>query len=92
MLSQGDTLQRSPRQVSVEVRGETVILGLDAGVYFGLEGVGARIWQMLEVPRKVSEITKLILEEYAVTSEQFEADLRELVEELAGRGLLIVSP
>jgi hypothetical protein len=38
-------------QVSSDLGGEVAILDLKAGVYYGLDTVGARIWNLIQEPR-----------------------------------------
>ena len=39
---------RSDGPVGTSIPGETVILDPAKGVYFGLDGVGARVWELLD--------------------------------------------
>jgi hypothetical protein len=75
-------------QISCNLSGEAVILNLRTGIYFGLNPVGARVWELLQQPRTVSEIRDLLVAEYEVDSARCEQDLYALVEELASRGLI----
>ncbi len=75
-------------QVSTKLEDETVILHLKDGIYFGLNQVGTRIWNLLEVYRSVGEIRDTLLEEYEVEPAQVEGDLLELVKELHAKGLI----
>ena len=43
-------------QVSCDLKGEAVILNFKNGVYYGLNTVGARIWQALQEPKRVAEL------------------------------------
>lgn len=77
-------------QVSARVEGEFVILNLADEVYYGLDGVGARVWELISEPRAVSEVAAAIAAEYEVDPETAERDLLALLEELAGRKLVAV--
>lgn len=79
---------RSPDQVSAEVDGEEVVLHLESGVYFGLEGVAARVWELLASPRTLAELVDRVTEEYAVEREACERDLRRFVGDLEREGLV----
>ncbi len=81
----------SREQSTADLGDEAVILGLAKSQYFGLDGVGARIWQILHEPRTVAEVRDLLLEEYEVEAECCERDLLVLLEELRGEGLLRVT-
>lgn len=79
-----------PAQVMARTVGdETVILDLASGTYFGLDPVGARIWQLMGDDRSLAEICATMLEEYEVEREQLETDVLRLTGELLERGLVI---
>ena len=77
-------------QVSSDLGGEVAILDLKAGVYYGLDAVGARIWSLIQEPRTVNEIRNILLEEYEVEPERCERDLLVLLQRLAEEGLIEV--
>ena len=87
-ISLESTVVRSADQVSTDLGGEVVILGLQSEEYFSLEGVGARIWEMIQEPRTVQEILDAILNNYAVEPERCERDLLAVLGELADEGLV----
>jgi len=74
--------------VSADLEDEVVILNLKDGVYYGLNPVGARIWNLLQQPRTVGEIRDIILQEYETSPQRCEEDLRRLLQEMDGRGLI----
>ena len=82
--------QLSPDAITQEVAGEMVILDLGSEVYFSLDEVGTRIWQMLASGRSIPEIMESLLEEYDVSAAELEADVLALLASLDEAGL--VSP
>jgi hypothetical protein len=78
----------STQQVSCDLHGEAVILEMKRGTYYGLNEVGARVWQSLREPRSVREARDLILSEYQVEPGECERDVLRLVQELADEGLV----
>jgi hypothetical protein len=84
------TLVASSRQVSTNVEGESVILNFDEGVYYGLDEVGARVWELLQSPVTFAAIRERLLAEYEVEPDRCERDLRSLLGELAEAGLVEV--
>ena len=75
--------------VHCDVEDEVVILGLKDGVYYGLNPVGAFIWNIIvQKPKNVAEIRDTVLEEYDVSEEVCEKDLMELLTELSDKGLV----
>ena len=69
---------------------ESVMLDMASGYYFGLDPVGARIWQLLSETSSFAEIVERLAQEYDVTPEQAESDLVRFVQELKANGLLSV--
>ena len=77
-------------QVSCDLAGEAAILNIKSGVYYGLNPVGARIWDLMQQPRKVAEIQDEITNEYEVEPERCARDLVALLEKLFAEGLIEV--
>jgi hypothetical protein len=78
----------SKDQVASDMEGETTILNLKSGVYFGLDSIGAQIWQLIQEPKTLAQIRDVLKAEYDVAPAQLEADIRELLEQLAEQGLV----
>ena len=80
-----------PAQVMArQVGDETVILDLGSGTYFGLDPVGARIWQLIGEGKTLGEICDTMLDEYDVTRESLEHDVMELVARLLEQKLVSI--
>ena len=84
-----DTRLSVPPQVMSRLVGdETVLLDLESGMYFGLDGVGKRIWEAISEGLTLGEIAAVIVSEYEVDENQAQADTIEFVGDLVERGLL----
>lgn len=82
-----------PQVMARQVGEETVILDLASGTYFGLDPVGARIWQLLADGKTLAEVCETMLDEYEVSREDIERDVLKLVDELLAHQLISnVSP
>ncbi|MEL7356053.1 MAG: PqqD family peptide modification chaperone [Cyanobacteria bacterium J06634_6] len=77
-------------QISSELAGEAVILNLDSGMYYGLNEVGARIWEIIQQHSVFSEVHHILLEEYDVSSEACSQALTDILSELQRVGLVEV--
>ena len=77
-------------QVSCDLAGEAAILNIKSGVYYGLDPVGARIWNLVQEPRAVAEIHSTLTNEYDVEPERCARDLVGLLEKLLQEGLIEV--
>lgn len=87
-VSINSTIIRSSSQVSTDVGGEAVILGLRSEEYFGLKDVGTRIWDMIQEPITVKEVLDVLLKEYEVEPDRCEHDLLALLQQMADEGLI----
>jgi hypothetical protein len=76
--------------VSCDLDGEAAILDLKDGIYYGLDPVGAKIWNLIQKPIILKEIIKIILDEYDVNKDQCTNDIFELIEELLDNRLVKV--
>ena len=82
-----------PDQVMArQVGEETVILDLASGTYFGLDPVGARIWQLVCEGKALEEVCESMLAEYEVSRDEIEGDLSELLDALVDKGLIQLEP
>lgn len=75
--------------VSRQIGGETVILNLESGTYFGLDVVGARIWQLIAEGKSVAETRAVMLAEFDVAEDVFDRDLEKLLRDLRDHDLLV---
>ena len=88
-----DTKFQLPEEVLFrEIGGEAVILNIKTGKYYGLNEMGARIWARLLEKGSLQAACQALLEEYDVSEAQLQADMLQLVEGLAEKGLLTVEP
>ena len=90
-ISAGSIVVASKNQVASDLAGETVLLSMTTARYYGLADVGARIWDLIREPVRVSAICSAIMSEYDVTAERCEADVIQFLQDLASNGLIEVS-
>jgi hypothetical protein len=79
-------------QLSAKLGGEAVILGLNDSVYYGLDGSGARIWELVQQPISLASIVETLSAEFDVDRDVAMRDLIDLAGTLRERGLLDVVP
>lgn len=78
----------SSNLVAADVKDEKVILEFGSGTYFGLDAIGARIWQLMQQPIGVGTIVATLLEEYGVEATQCAHDVTALLNDLHSHGLI----
>jgi hypothetical protein len=86
------TLERTVRigedTVFRELAGEAVLLQLDAGMYFGLDAVGTRLWRLIAERGRLRDVFDAAREEFDVEPATLERDLLALVTQLAEKNLV----
>jgi hypothetical protein len=77
-----------PSVIARELSGETVLLNLESGVYYGLDPVGTRVWQLLMQGRTIADVCETMIDEYEVAPDVLRGDVVRLVGELRERGIV----
>ena len=91
MISQilgSSTVVAARDQVSCDLGGEAAILDMKSGIYYGLDAIGAQIWNLIQEPKTVDEVAAAILEEYDVETDRCQQDIVALLQDLAAHGLV----
>lgn len=64
------------------------MLNADRGEYFGISGVGKRIWELIEQPTTVDRLVEMVVDEYDVDAETCREDTRLFLSQMLGAGLV----
>ncbi|MBV9311929.1 MAG: PqqD family protein [Solirubrobacterales bacterium] len=78
---------RSPAIVHETVEGETIIVNLDSGSYFHMDGLGAYVWQCLVTGADADEVTQAIAAHHRL-EDRVPDDVDALLYQLSDEGLL----
>ncbi len=89
-LSSESTIRINDDILYNDLQGEIVILSPETGVYFGLDPVGTRAWQLIQHHGRLGAVRDAMLKEYEVSAERLEEDLQDLVTRLVDNGLVEV--
>jgi hypothetical protein len=87
-LTASSVVVASRDQLSSDLGGETVLLHMGAGRYYGLDEVGTRVWALIQRPRRVGEVCAEIVAEYEVDAGRCERAVLTLLAEMADAGLV----
>ena len=87
-LSNKTIVKATKEQVSADLKDEAVILNMRNGVYYNLNALGARIWQLIQEPTSVGTVCDKILAEYEVEAQRCEQDVLALLGDLKTQGLI----
>lgn len=84
-------LQRNPEQIFTDMDGETVMLNIEQGSYFGIGGTGNRIWELLAEAKTVDELVTVICNEYEVSGAECKEDVLNFCRSLLEQDLAQVA-
>jgi len=87
-MNSSTIVKQSKHQVSSCLDDEVAILNLESGMYFGLDEVGAFIWQALNESRAMGEICSMILDKFEVDNVTCQADVFSFLTKLEKAGLV----
>jgi hypothetical protein len=73
-----------------DVGGDVVILNVETGVYFGIDGSGSQMWRELAEHGSVEKTLESVQQQFDVGPDELRRDVRDLVELLVEKGLVQV--
>ena len=71
-----------------DLAGESVLLNLSTGTYFGLDAVGTRLWHLVTEHGSTALAIETLIAEYDVDESRLQKDVEALIEQLLAKGLL----
>ncbi len=89
-LSLHSVVVATPEQVSCALGDESAILNMKNSVYYGMNAVGTRVWNLLVEPKSIVQLRDALLDEYEVEPIRCEQDLLQLLEQMRTEGLIEV--
>lgn len=82
------SLIRHPDLIAARMDGDLVMMSIEQHEYYGVSGVGPRIWELLEQPATVEKIAATLCEEFEVEAATCRKDLLEFAQQLLDMGLV----
>jgi hypothetical protein len=86
-----DRIVKSEDVLFRELDTEAILLNLKTGIYYGLNPVGTRAWQLVEEHGTLARVLDIMFDEYEVDRGVLEKDLLDLTRALRDAGLCTVS-
>jgi hypothetical protein len=74
--------------VAADVDGKKVMLSIEKGKYYGLDGIGSRIWELIEQPDTIRQVVAELLKEYKVEETTCRKDVLTYINILYAKGLV----
>jgi coenzyme PQQ synthesis protein D (PqqD) len=78
-------VRQSERTASRVIEGKAIVITIDQNELHVLNGVGTRVWQLLD-GRELAAVVDAIVSEFEVDTERAAADVRRFVEQLFAVG------
>lgn len=91
MFTVNSTPIPNPQIVDRILADEAVLVMAEAGQVKVLNQVGARIWQLIDGQRPISQIAQIIHEEFEVDLAECQQDTLTFINELANKGIVTPS-
>jgi hypothetical protein len=85
-LTPSSLLIRSSDLIATEMDGDIVMMHISSGQYFGISGVGPRIWALLERPITLDALIATIVNEYIVDEQTCRNDIQAFMQNLLDQG------
>lgn len=81
--------KRAVDLMEADLGDELVALDPNAGDCFGFNSVATSVWRQLEQPRTFEELRDALLNEYEVDQQRCAEELKELLDDMSKRGLIV---
>lgn len=88
VISDPSVIVATKDQFSCPLGDDIIILDPRAGLYFGLDNVGALVWELVQQPKSVRDLRQAILETFEVAPEVCERDLAAFLRDLVAKNLI----
>lgn len=82
---------RKPGLIFTDMDGDVVAVNVERGEYYGIGGIGARVWDLLENSVTIERIVDTICDEYEVDEETCRSDMLTFVNELMEYDLIVTA-
>lgn len=71
------------------IDGEAIIINLETGVYYSLDGTGGEVWSLLEEHHAIDAVIASLATRYGIPEERCGEDVRSLVGQLVEEDLIV---
>ena len=89
-LTLQSVVSRNPEIIHSAMDDEVVMMSVDQGLFFGLDKIGAHIWEILETPKTGEEVISLLLSQYDVNRDQCENDTLRFLNNMLDKKVILI--
>ncbi len=77
--------------VSGKIDDDLVMMSIQSGKYFLMNPTGGRIWELLDKPRTIAEISAILTGEYKIEPAACQKEVIGFIAQLASRKVITIS-
>ena len=89
-LNPSSKIVRNQELISTDMAGDTVMMDIEQGKYFGLSGVGPFLWEELSEPSTIGDLSRKVFEKFDVDKETCDADVVSFAEGLIESNVVVL--
>ena len=90
MIEQTSILYRNPDLLMNTVNGETVMMSIERGNYYGMNATGNLIWNFLENEKSVKELTSHLQTTFQINEETILTEVYPFLEKLIEEQIIAI--
>ncbi|MEE9344908.1 MAG: lasso peptide biosynthesis PqqD family chaperone [Methylococcales bacterium] len=84
-------IQRNHEIIYNDMDGETVMMDIEQGTYYGLDSTATRIWELLDQALSVEQLCQQLCRKYAVSEADCLNETLTFLEEMAQHHVILTS-
>jgi hypothetical protein len=92
MIPDDDVIDRAPDLLDCTLGADVVVMSVEAGMYYMLDGTAGHIWNALDRPRSFGDLCRELTERFDVDAERCARDVSAYLETLARDSLVRIAP
>ncbi len=90
-ITKNTIIQRNNDIIYNDMDGETVMMSIEHGTYYGLDGIATRIWDLLDQALSVEQLCEQLCSKYAVSEADCLNETLTFLEEMAQHHVILTS-
>ena len=90
MIEQTSILYRNPDLLMNTVNGETVMMSIERGNYYGMNATGNLIWSLLESEKTAGELADFLKNKFSLSDETVQKEVYPFLEQLVAEKIVII--
>lgn len=91
VINENVSVVQSTDVLATKVDGQTVMVRIKNRMYYGLDDIGSRIWELITTPQQVSQVIDSLMEEYDVERVKCQVNTLDLLNLLYEEGLIRIA-